>query len=238
MTAQLAEQRQRPSSGEPPLRVLAIVTQALFMASLGLGVALGDGATFPSPDGTDDAIVVFFAEHSTAVRTTAVLQFAAAVPLALYTSTVVGRLRKLGARSPGVTIAHTGGVLAAGFLTLSALSQWVLARPATTSNTALTRAFHDLAFLTGGPAHVVFLGLLVAGIAVPGLLLGLLRRPTAIAGLVIAIFAELSTLALVDFGFAVLLPIARFPALIWLIVAAFTLPTGRPTVDRAETSPA
>lgn len=40
-------------------------------------------------------------------------------------------------------------------------------------------------------AHVVFLGLLIAGIAVPGLLRQLLPRLMAITGLVIAMLAEL-----------------------------------------------
>ena len=56
----------------------------------------------------------------------------------------------------------------------------------------MVRALHDLAFLFGGPAHVVFLGLLLAGMAVPGLLLGLLPRATAWTGLVIAGLAELA----------------------------------------------
>ena len=48
----------------------------------------------------------------------------------------------------------------------------------------LVRALYFLIFLTGGPAHVVALGLLVAGMAVPGLILGLLPKPLAWAGLV------------------------------------------------------
>jgi hypothetical protein len=91
----------------------------------------------------------------------------------------------------------------------------------------LVRALHDLSFLTGGPAHVVFLGLLVAGVAVPGLLLGLLPRTLAVAGLVIAAIAELATLALVWPQLSVLIPVARFPGLLWLIAVGFTLPRQR-----------
>jgi hypothetical protein len=88
-------------------------------------------------------------------------------------------------------------------------------------------------FLTGGVAHVVFLGLLVAGVAVPGLLLGLLPRGVATTGLVIAAVAELATVSLVWDGAAVLLPIARFPALIWLVAAGYLLPRARPRRDAA-----
>ena len=85
----------------------------------------------------------------------------------------------------------------------------------------------DLLMAPGGPGHVVPLGLLVAGIAVPGLLLGLLARPLAVAGLVIAGVAELSWVGLVWQEALPLLPLARFPALLWLLRAAFALPTAR-----------
>lgn len=67
-------------------------------------------------------------------------------------------------------------------LTLSGLLQWVLSRPAVRTDVPIVRALHDLSFLTGGVAHVVFLGLLLAGIAVPALLLHLLPRPLAVTG--------------------------------------------------------
>jgi hypothetical protein len=92
----------------------------------------------------------------------------------------------------------------------------------------LVRALHDLAFVTGGTAHVVFLGLLIAGIAVPGLILGLLPRQVAWAGLVIAALGEISTASLIWAPLAVLLPIARFPGLIWLIIAGRLLPERHP----------
>jgi hypothetical protein len=92
----------------------------------------------------------------------------------------------------------------------------------------LVRALHDLSFLTGGVAHVVFLGLLIAGIAVPGLLLGLLPRAVAIAGLAIAVVAEVAVVSLLWDGAAVLLPVARFPGLMWLVLAGLWLPRRRP----------
>jgi hypothetical protein len=47
---------------------------------------------------------------------------------------------------------------------------------------------------------------------------------------VIAVIAELSTLSLIFPVLAILLPIARFPALIWLVVAGVLLPTQRQKV--------
>jgi hypothetical protein len=95
------------------------------------------------------------------------------------------------------------------------------------TDNALVRALYYLVFLTGGPAHVVTLGLLVAGMAVPSLILRLLPRPVALVGLMIAVLAELTTLVLVWPALAFLLPIARFGALIWLVLAGALLPLRR-----------
>ena len=81
--------------------------------------------------------------------------------------------------APGATIALAGGVLASAGPGLIESDGWTLSRPEVTSDAALVRALYYLVFLTGGPAHVVILGLLIAGIAVPGLILGLLPQPLA-----------------------------------------------------------
>jgi hypothetical protein len=73
----------------------------------------------------------------------------------------------------------------------------------------------------------VFLGLLVAGIAVPAFFTRLLPRPLVFVGLFFAVIAELSTLSIVSDPLGYLLPVARFPILIWLIVAGFLLPHTR-----------
>jgi hypothetical protein len=106
-----------------------------------------------------------------------------------------------------------------------------LSRPTVVSDDALVHGLSTLSFLVGGVAHVVPLGLLVAGIAVPALILRLLPRTLAWAGLLIAVLAELSTLSLIVPALAVLLPIARFPALIWLVATGALLPTRQRKAD-------
>ena len=44
-------------------------------------------------------------------------------------------------------------------------------------------------------------------------------------GLIVAAVAELSSLSLIVPMAGVLLPLARFPALVWLVGAGFSLPT-------------
>ncbi|GEL20674.1 hypothetical protein [Pseudonocardia asaccharolytica] len=217
--------RSRPQGG-PPLAPLAGLALALLVAGLALSAALG--GTIPSPFAEPATITGFFVSEPDAVRVGAFFLFGSAVPLALFAATASSRLRTLGVTAPGATIALAGGVLSAAMLTLSALLAWVLARPAVRGEAPVVRALHDLSFLTGGVAHVVFLGLLIAGIAVPGLLLGLLPRPVAIAGLAIAAVAEIATVSLLLDGAGFLLPVARLSGLIWLVVAGFLLPRRRP----------
>jgi hypothetical protein len=204
-----------------------VVFTALFLSGIAVSTVMAGGDTFPSPFAASAEIQRYFQNHQDAVRVSAFLQFGASVPLAIYAATASARLRNLGIRAPGATIAQVGGVLAAAMLALSGLVSWVLSRPEVLSEPALVRAMQDLAFATGGTGHVVFLGLLVAGIAVPGLLAGLLPRRLALTGLVIAAVAELSTLTLLLSDTAILLPIARFTALAWLIATGFLLPRTR-----------
>jgi hypothetical protein len=217
----------RVAQGGPPLGVLGIVFTALFLIGLVLATALA-GRTYPSPFGADDVILRYFADQHTAVRVSGFFQFAAAVPLGIYAATASARLHNLGVRAPGATIALVGGVVAAATQAASGLVTWVLAQPSVTGDGPLVRALNYLGFALGGPATVVFLGLLLAGIAVPGLLVGLIPRRLAFAGLVLAAIAELSTLTLLWDGAAFLLPVARFVGFAWLIAVGFLLPQSRP----------
>lgn len=214
----------RGSQGGPPLPLLVIVSTALVVVGLVVSVVLAEGATFPSPFTDSSIISDYFGEHSTAVKWLGVFQFGASVPLALFAATVSTRLRNLGVRAPGATIALTGGVIAATLLALSALFTWTLSR---NPDGPMVSALHELVFLTGGVGHVVFLGLLVAGVAVPALILRMAPRWVGISGILIALAAELSTLILVDRAFVALLPLGRFGGLAWLIGISFVIPTSR-----------
>jgi hypothetical protein len=215
----------RPPQGGPPLALLAAISLVLLLAGLVIGVALA--GVMPLPYGSPTAIQDYVAGHHAAAVAIAVGTFGSSIPLAIYAATASARLRQLGITAPGATIALAGGLLASAGLALSSLTAWTLSRPEVTSDTALVRALYYLTYLTGGPWHVVTLGLLIAGIAVPGLVVGLLPRPVAWAGLAIAGLAELTTLVLIWPGLSPLLPVARFTGLIWLIVAGAMLPLRR-----------
>lgn len=209
-------------AGPTPLAWLAAVCLAVLLGGLAVGAALG--GVMPLPYGPAAPVVAYVRAQPVAVQVIATAAFASSVPLALYAATAAARLRQLGATAPAAAIALLGGGLAAGALGLTGLLAWTLSRPDVGADPALVRAIYYLVFLVGGPAHIVALGLLVAAIAVPGVARGLTPRPVAWAGLAIAALAEAATLVLAWPSLAVILPIARVSALIWLVVAAALLP--------------
>lgn len=215
--------RRRPEGPHPG--IIGTVCLGLFLASLVLMAILGHGSTIASPfadDSTD-----FFAQHGTAARLSALLQLGSSVPLGIYAATMYARLQRLGVRVPGPSIAFFGGVSASVLLAISALLTWTAGHDAVAAHPELTRALGFLAFGAGGFAHLLGLGLLVAGIAVPGLILRLLPRPLAWAGLVIAAICELSILTMALEPFQTLVPIGRFTALAWIVAAGFLIPRSR-----------
>jgi hypothetical protein len=224
----------RPTQSGPPLAMLAGVSLALLLAGLVGGVALA-GGVMPLPYGSATEIQQYVAGHHDAAVAIAVGTFGSSIPLAIYAATASARLRQLGIAAPGATIALAGGLLASTGLALSSLTAWTLSRPEVTADPALVRALYYLTYLTGGPWHLVTLGLLIAGIAVPGLIVGLLPRALAWTGLVIAGLAELTMLVLIWPGLSPLLPVCRFTGLVWLIVAGAMLPLRRRNRQEART---
>ncbi|HUE34531.1 MAG TPA: hypothetical protein VMQ38_17005 [Mycobacterium sp.] len=201
---------------------LGLLCIGLLFGGLAIGVALG--GVMPLPYGPMSAVVAYVRAEPVAVQVIATATFASSVPLAIYAAAAGARLRQLGVTQPAATIALTGGTLAAGALGLTGLLGWTLSRPEISADTALVRAIYFLVFLVGSPGHLVALGLLVAGMAVPGRTLGLMPKPLAWTGLAIAALAEVTTLVLVWPRMGVVLPIARVVALVWLVAAGAALP--------------
>jgi hypothetical protein len=198
----------------------------LFLASLAVLGAMSRGH-IPTPYGTVAAAQAFYADNAATVRLTAFLQFGAAIPLAIFAAAVSSRLRFLGLNVAGVSIALCGGVLASAMLALCGLLSWTLSQPNVAAETGATHVLHLLTFATGGVGTAVPFGLLIAGIAISGGLSGLLPRWLWVSGVAIAAIAELAALALLAPQVSLLLPLARFPGLLWLIAAGFALPQTR-----------
>ena len=221
MTSSAVEVQRHAS---PHLGGVAIVFTVLFCASLYPVTALGGTPSFPSPWEPVQAMQAFFQLRPRAALLCAFLQFGSAVPLGIFTATVVSRLRFLGMKVAGAYIALFGGFAAAFAVASSALVMWTMAHPGVTQDAALTKALYFLGFGLGGPGYSVPLGLLMAGVSVPAFIARLTPRWIAVLGLALAVIGELSWLNLEIPQAVVLIPLTRFPGFVWMIAMGFALP--------------
>jgi hypothetical protein len=178
-------------------------------------------AGMPHPDAGAPAVLAYDLTHAGLLQAGAALMLVAAVPLAVTGALAYLLLRARLGQVPAV--APMGGLLAAGALTSSAVFGWVSGRFGETAAPSLARAAADLGFASGGPAYAAGFGLLVIGIAVPGLLGRLLPRWLAVIGLVIGVASALAAVALAVPGLQVLIPVVRFGGLLWLVAAVAVL---------------
>lgn len=207
--------------------IVAIVYTVLFNAGLYFVISFSGGPHFPGPWESSEAIAAYFQDHSRAVLACAFLQFGAAIPLGIFTATMVSRLQFLGVRVAGAHIALFGGLMAAFNMAASALVLWVMAYPGIAQDAAVLRALYYLTFAFGGVGFSVPLGLLMAGLSIPAAFFKLLPKWLVVFGIVLAVMGQLSALALVIPNALFLIPLTRFPGFIWLIGAGFALPKTR-----------
>jgi hypothetical protein len=204
--------------------IVATVFTALFIAGL-LPVTLLTGDThFPAPHQPPEEVIAYFQNNASRVRWCAFFQFGSAIPLGIFTATMVSRLRFHGVRAAGPMIGLFGGFLATVSLFVSSLVVWVLSQPGIASDGALTRALYFFTFAVGGPGYSVPFGLLVAGISVSAGFAKLLPAWLVVFGLGLAAVGDLSSLDLVAPQLLFLIPLTRFPGFVWLIATGFKLP--------------
>jgi hypothetical protein len=211
----------RPRQGGPPLIIPGLVVLVLSVVSAVLG------ASGPRPATSAADTLAYDLSHHTLLTWLGAIVFGVSIPLATWTATAYRRLRQLGITAPGTAIALSGGLLASGFLGISGLVIWTAGQSATAGEPGLARALTTLSFAAGGPGFVVPLALLLAGVAVPSLILRLMPRWVGWAGMVIAALAVLSTLSLLTSVLDPLLPVGRFGGLLWLVVVSIMLPISR-----------
>lgn len=203
--------------GGPPLLIPAIVMAVFTAASAALGAT---AARYDSAN-----LLTYTQTHHVQQLVLGTLVFGTALPLLIWSATVYRRLHRLGVTAPGSAIAYGGGLLAAAALALSGLLTWTTTQ--LNGSAEVLRALTALGFATGGPGFVVPFAMLIAGVAVPSLLLRLLPTALAWTGLVIAALGALATFALLTPALDALLPIGRFAGLIWLLIVSVKLPLTR-----------
>lgn len=220
-----------PRHASPPLGALAIVYTVLFCAGLYPVVSFSGGPHFPGPWESGQTIAAYFQLHPEAALLCAFLHFGAAIPLGIFTATIVSRMQFLGVRAAGATIALYGGFAASFTMMCGAIVLWVMTRPGIADNVPLTRALYYLDFGLGGLGYSVPLALLMAGVSVVALFYRMVPKWISILGLVLAACGVLSWLN-IEFPQALLfIPLTRFPGFVWLIAVGFAMPTAARRVD-------
>ena len=219
----------------PALLPLAIVHALLFVTSIVSAVLLRHGAPFVTPFGDAEAARAFFAANPFAVKVSAFFFFGSAVPLAIYTATVVSRLRYLGVRAAGTNIALFGGFAASGAIAISGLCTWVLSVPEVAASLVAARVLYLLSFLFGGAGFAVAFGLLAAGISVTSHFARLLPRWLVVLGMIVAAAGELASLSLIAYPANLAIPVTRFVGFAWLILVGGLLPKTLPRSEGALT---
>ncbi|HEX2030849.1 MAG TPA: hypothetical protein VHL78_05545 [Actinomycetota bacterium] len=148
---------------------------------------------YPSPFGPAAEIERFFAENREEVRALSATLALMALSLLVFSASIVRALREVvSGRGLALTVALGGGVLASAFVMMSAILTWTLPRPQMLGETAVLRAVHDLTYLAGGPAHVLFVSVFLGAASV-----AMLPTPTVprwviwvgIAGAALSVFA-------------------------------------------------
>jgi hypothetical protein len=179
---------------------------------------------WPGPWEPAAVIVAYFQTHSTPVLTCLFLQLGATICLGLFTAVIVGRLRFLGVRAAGPWIALFGGFLTVFNGIAAGLTLWTMIHPAVLQNPPVLLALYYLSYAFGGPGFSIPMGLLMAGVSVPALILRLVPRWIAVLGLVLAAAGELSWFHFISPAVLSLIPLTRFQGFIWLIAVGFALP--------------
>jgi hypothetical protein len=215
----------------PSLLPLAIVHTLLFVANIASTVLLRHGASFVTPFGDAEAARALFAANPLALKVSAFFFSGSAVPLGIYTATVVSRLRYLGVRAAGTNIALFGGFAASGAIAISGLCTWVLSVPEVSASLVATRVLYFMSFLFGGAGFAVAFGLLAAGVSVTSHFARLLPRWLIVLGMIVAVAGELSSLSLIAFPANFAIPVTRYVGFAWLILVGSRLPK---TLRRTE----
>jgi hypothetical protein len=207
----------------PHSGIVAAVFVLLFLAGLAPVTALGGMPYFPGPTASVNEMVAFFSQRQGGILLCAFLQFGSAVPLGIFTMSMVARLKFLGVRAAGADMAIFGGLATAMSVVISSCVLWAMTYPGIPQEAALLQALYRVSFGLGGPGYSVFFGILAAGISVTAGLYKLLPKWIVILGLIVAVAGELSWFEVLNVKFLPLIPLTRFPGFVWMIAAGFSL---------------
>lgn len=210
---------------------------ALTIAYLALMIAGGRNVTIAFQVPHDSATAAdFVSQHSWAIRLGSFLELVSAIPLGVFMSVSISRVRSLGVRHAGEQIAALGGIATPMMLAGTALATWSLTRPGVAAGSGAVAVLQAIGFDGGGPGFAVFLGLFVAGVSVAAGLQKLIPRWLMWLGIAVAAAGELSTLTLLNFTAGYFIPVARFLSIVWMLGFAVKLPGAVPVAEAGESA--
>jgi hypothetical protein len=207
----------------PHTGFVATVFVLLFITALVPVTAFGGMPYFPGPAASVGEMVNFFSHRQAAVLLCAFFQFGSAIPLGIFTATMVARLKFLGVRAAGLEIAAFGGLATAIGMIIGTSFLWATTYPGVSSNADLVQAIYRIAFGIGGPGYSVPFGLLAAGISIPAAFSRLLPKWVVILGIGVGVVGVLSWFEMLNVQLVPLIPLTRFPGFVWIIAAGFTV---------------
>jgi hypothetical protein len=229
--------RRRPDGPHPG--VLAIVSLAFTIAAVVASVLISAVQFIPSPLGSTASVAQYYLSHPEAAAVNGFLVFGSAIPLGIFAAAMYARMLRLGIRVPGPGIGYFGGIAAAVMVGIAGLITWVIGQSIPGQSTATIHTLAYLSYALGGVGFVTGVGLLIAGIAVPALILGLVPRWLAWAGLALALICEVSFVSMLAPVLTFTLPIGRFAGLAWIIAIELVLArTGHDAREQRETAAA
>jgi hypothetical protein len=214
-----------------------------FIALFGMGFLLSvilSSEPYPSPFGAPYGFATevesYFTNNQAQVQWMSFFYSLAALMLLIFAVGIATVVRETDSDA-GVlsTLVLSGGILAAVFIQLSALALWILARPATIADSALLRAMHDLAYLTGGPAHVLAFAPFIGASSIVFMNQATFPRWVNWMGMAAAVLSLLSVTALLWLPGTMLLPLGRVLAFGWIFFVSIRLMRGV-QVERSQHS--
>lgn len=211
--------RQKARVHGPHVGAVAIVALLLTLAAVAAPILITGQHPYIDPAASAAEAAAQAAERGMALQLSGFLLAGASIPVAICAAVWAAALRRRGLTVPGPTIALAGGLLAAGSLLTCGITQWAVGRSGSSLDPATAVLAAQLSFGLGGVGFAVPFGVMLAGVAVPGLLARALPAPLAWAGLCLAALAEVSWFALLTPVLFPVLPVARFGGLAWLVLA-------------------
>lgn len=215
----------------------------LLLTIVYIGFMLAGGsklvAAFRFPHDSAEKAIAYLAQNGWSIQWGSFCELASAIPLGIFAVTTVSRLRFLGVRAAGESIAFLGGIGVTVMLILSALATWSLTRPGIAETNGAVLTLQAISFAGGGPGFAVLLGLFIAGVSIPAGLYKLTPRWLMGLGIVVAVACELASLSLLNFKAAYFIPVGRFVSIVWMIGVSLTLPASiTSSIAETETIPA